>query len=409
MANDLVTFKDGKATLDYHKGQDKAWKSTRRFIFIISGTQSGKTSYGPWWLYREIQKCGVGDYLCVTATYDLYKLKLLPEMQRVFCQMLPGWEYRASDRVIATLDGKTRIVLRSAEAEGGLESATAKAAWLDECGQDRFRLSAWEAIQRRLSLSQGRGLGTTTPYNLGWLKTEIFDRWRNGDPDYDVIQFKSIMNPSFPATEYERAKATLPGWKFRMYYDGEFARPAGMIYEDFDDTVHKVAPFPIPQEWPRYVGVDFGAIHTAMVWLAEDVEHKAYYLYREYMEGSRTTAQHAAVAKEHAKHERVVRWMGGAKSESQYRWDWAAAGVPLQEPPVPEVETGIDRVTELLKSKRLFVFDNCRGILDEFGTYSRELDEYGQPTEKIKDKETFHRLDALRYCVLGLKTGVFFR
>jgi hypothetical protein len=30
------------------------------------------------------------------------------------------------------------------------------------------------------------------------------------------------------------------------------------------------------------------------------------------------------------------------------------------------------------------------------------LDEHHQPTEAIKDKEKFHRLDALRYAVQGL-------
>ena len=45
------------------------------------------------------------------------------------------------------------------------------------------------------------------------------------------------------------------------------------------------------------------------------------------------------------------------------------------------------------------MFDTCAGVLDEIGTYGRELDDMGQPTEKIKDKEQFHRLDALRYCV----------
>ena len=32
---------------------------------------------------------------------------------------------------------------------GGLESATAKGAWLDECGQDDFDLAAWEAPSLR--------------------------------------------------------------------------------------------------------------------------------------------------------------------------------------------------------------------------------------------------------------------
>lgn len=400
MAHDLVEVIDGKARLHLHPGQTKAWDSTRRFVFVIAGTQGGKTSFGPWWLNREIERCGEGDYLAVTASYDLFKLKLLPEMRRVFEDML-GWHYFASDRLLAK--GNSRIILRSASAEGGLESATAKAALLDECGQDDFRLESWEAVQRRLSLSQGRVLGTTTPYNLGWLKTEVFDRWRAGDPDFEVVQFKNIDNPRFPVAEYHRMKTKLPGWKFKMFYDGEFSRPAGMIYSDFEDPGgdevggHIVAPFPLPVEWPRYVGLDFGATNTAMVWLAEDTQRAAFYLYREYLDGGKTTPEHAAIAKEHAKHERVWRWAGGSKSETQQRMDWSAAEVSVDEPLVTDVESGIDRVIQLIKEKRLFVFSDCKGIRDEFGTYSRELDESGQVTEKIKDKEKFHRLDALRY------------
>jgi hypothetical protein len=394
---DIVSVSGKKATIKPHAGQLQAWDSDRRFVFVIAGTQSGKTSFGPWWLYREIKRCGDGDYLAVTATYDLFKLKMLPEMQRVFIGMLTGWSWLAGERVIT--DGKSRIILRSANTPEGLESATAKAAWLDECGQDNFRLESWEAVQRRLSLYQGRVLGTTTPYNMGWLKTQVYDRWRNGDTDFQVIQFKSTMNPAFPVEEYERAKSVLPAWKFNMFYNGEFTRPAGMIYECFDEKLHKVTPFEIPAEWPRYVGVDFGAVNTALIWLAEDVERKAFYVYRDYLQGNRTTNEHARIALEYAEKERVVKWAGGAKSEKQQRWDWNAAGVPLQEPVISDVEAGIDRVIALFKKKQLFIFDTCAGLLDEIGTYARVLDDMGQPTDKIKDKETFHRLDGLRYVV----------
>lgn len=394
-----------KLTLNQHQGQTKAWDSDSRYVFVIAGTQSGKTSWGSWWLKREIDRCGPGDYLVVTSTYDMFKLKLLPEVKQVFCTLLRWGDYQASDRVIVSKDRKSRIILRSANAPGGLESATAKAAWLDEVGQDEFRLESWEAVLRRLSLAQGRVLGTTTPYNLGWLKTEVFDRWRAGDRDYDVIQFKSTMNPAFPMAEYNRAKATMPAWKHRMFYDGEFTRPAGLIYEDYVDDLtdgQLVKPFDIPREWPRYVGIDFGAVNTALVWLAEDVAHKAYYLYRESLEGGKTTHMHAEAALEHAKTERVVRWSGGAKSETQQRMDWQHEGVPVQEPPFADVEAGIDRVIELFKTRRLFVFDTCRGIRAELGAYSRKLNDAGQPTEEIKDKATWHRMDALRAFAVGM-------
>lgn len=404
---ELVKINNGKLSLNLHNGQTKAWDSKARFPAIIAGTQSGKTSFAPWWLWREIQNCGEGDYLAITATYDLFKLKFLPELQRVFGQYLPGWEWKASERVLQ--NGNTRIILRSADAEGGLESATAKGALFDECGQDKVKVSVWEAIQRRLSLAGGRCLLSTTPYNLGWLKTEVYDRWRSGDEDFQVIQFKSIMNPAFPLEEYERMKLKLPAWKFAMFYDGEFSRPAGMIYSDFDFDTQVIQPIELKREWPRYVGIDFGAIHTALVWIAHDLDRNVYYVYRESLDGGLTTSEHAQKAKEAAAHENVIKWMGGAPSEKQQRWDWGKEGINIMQPRIVDVESGIDAVTALFKTRRLFIFNTCKGLIDEIGRYSRELDDSGQPTEKIKDKEDFHRLDALRYDVAGIEeSGVLF-
>lgn len=394
--SNLYKLTDNKLSCLLHPGQTMAHESARRFVFIIAGVQSGKTSYLPIWLAREMRERGEGDYLAVTATYDILKLKFLPELQNFFCHML-GWKYSASEKVI--YKGKTRIICRSADAEGGLESATAKGVLFDECGQDSVRVNAWEAIMRRLSLSQGRVLAGTTPYNLGWLKSEIFDRWRNGDNDIQVVQFKSTMNPAFPVAEYERARATLPSWKFEMFYNGNFSRPAGMVYEDFTQN-HIVPAFDVPAAWPRYMGVDFGAVHTSKVWLAQDPKSQLYYLYRESLDGNKTTQEHVDGVKQYNENN-LLAW-GGAKSETQQRWDWQAAGQYVAEPRISDVESGINRVIALLKEKRLFVFDICKGIIDEFGRYARELDAGGQATEKIKDKSTYHRLDALRYVASGI-------
>lgn len=406
MTNDFYTVDNGKLKVRLHKGQARAWRSDKRFVFVIAGTQGGKTSFVPLWLDREIQRVGHGDFLAATSTFDLYKVKFLPEMRRYFCD-LRGWTEDKSDRIFWN-EYKPRmfdrIILRSASSEGGLESATVKAAVLDECGQDDFRVGAWEAVQRRIAIAQGRVLGTTTPYNLGWLKTEVYDRWRKGDTDYEVIQFKSIENPVFPRDEYERARRTLPKWKFEMFYNGEFSRPAGLIYEDFpgENEILIVAPFNIPAEWPRYVGIDFGAVHTATIWLAEDPIKHIYYAYRETLEGNKSTQQHVDAAKERSQGENVVSLRGGAAGETQQRMDWYQAGLDVREPGVRDVEAGIDRVIALFKTKRLFVFNTLSGLRDELGTYSRVLDDTGQPTDRIKDKETFHRLDALRYVVAGL-------
>ena len=398
----------GEMRLHLHEGQARAWLSKRRFVFMLAGTQSGKTVFGPHFLHREIRETGPGDYLAVTPTFPLLKLKMLPEFLALFRDTLRLGEWKAGDRVFQFHREPTRVIFGSATHPESLESATAKGAWLDEVGQDDFKLDSWEAILRRLSLHRGRVLGTTTLYNVGWLKQQIYDPWLRGDSDIDVIQFDSLANPAFPRDEYERAQRTLPNWKFRLFYQALFTRPAGMIYSDFVDEYreqggHKVTPFPIPWQWPCYVGVDFGPVHTALVWVAEDNTRypSAFYVYRESLEGGKTNRQHAMQALGLARQENVVKWFGGAKSEGALREEWELAGVPVQAPFVSEIELQLDKVIELLKQHRLFVFDTCKGLLDDIATYSRKVDASGQPTDEIRDDNKYHYGAALRYVISG--------
>ncbi|QPC81048.1 terminase [Phototrophicus methaneseepsis] len=412
--------------LFWHWGQMQAWDSLKRIIFVLSGTQGGKTSFLPWWVFREIVHTGGGDHLVVTVSYDLFKLKLLPEIREVFEHVLGVGRYWAGDQVLEIKDPLTgqfhaqraddkmwgRIILRSAAAKGGLESATAKSAALDEAGQDDFKVSAWEAIQRRVALNQGRTLVTTTPYNLGWMKQRLHDpvqRANGKHPEIDLINFPSTANPKFSETEMRRARETMPTWKYLMFYEGKFTRPAGLIYTDFVNELreadgHLVKPFNLPKEWPRIAGVDPGIIHQAEVWGAVDVENETLYLYRSMIQARKPQEQHARDAMKRAKDgsERVIKWAIGAKSEIYHREDWKAAGAKnVVEPDTSDVEEGIDRVTLLFKQYRIYIFDDLYELIEELLTYSRETDEDGEPTDKIRDKSTFHRLDALRYLVVA--------
>ena len=167
--------KENRLHLSLHAGQARAWQSKKRFVFVFGGSQGGKTSFCPWWLWREIRTNGPGDYLCVSGSFDLFKLKLLPELRTVFEDVLHCGRYWRGDQVMELTQGCQsggkflakrasdkmwgRIIMRSAESKKGLESATCLAAVMDECGLDEFTIEEWEAVQRRLSLSQGRVLG----------------------------------------------------------------------------------------------------------------------------------------------------------------------------------------------------------------------------------------------------------
>lgn len=391
-------LRDGKLTLNYHPGQTKADDSKARFVVMLAGTQGGKTCYGVHWLYDVIKAKGPGDYLAITATFPLLKLKMLPEFLYVFETVLKLGTFKESDKVFTFHDGQTRVIFGSATNPESIESATAKAAWLDEAGQQQFKREAWEAIQRRLSIHQGRALFTTTLYGLGWLKTEIYDRWVAGDKDIEVIQFDSLTNPSFPREEYERARSILPRWKFNLFYKGQYDKPAGLIYDAFDTATCKIARFPIPKEWPRFSGHDFGGANPAAMFYAQDPATGYFYAYQEYLPGGgRSTAEHVEEFKKITADTTVVKRAGGSHQEEEIRQGYTAHGWPIQEPKIRDVEAGIDRVYALHKLNKLFVFNDLYAYLDEKLSYSRKLDDNYNPTEEIEDKSSYHLMDSERY------------
>lgn len=424
---DLWTVTKGQLALNFHAGQTRAWQSPARIVAILAGTQSGKTSFLPWLLWREIRQNGPGDYIAGTSTYDLFKLKFLPTMRECFEHVLRWGRYWASDRLIELADPATgkflanraddrmwgRIILRSAESGGGLESSTAKGAVLDEAGMDSFTLDTYLAVLRRLALSQGRVFLGTTIYNLGWVKTHIYDRWIGGDPEIDVIQFDSLANPAFPRAEYEAAERRMPAWKFAMFYQGQFTRPAGLIYDCLDAATMVVDPHPIPADWPRYLGLDFGGVNTAAVFLAREPGTQVYTLYREYHAGERTAAEHVAALAVGEPTDSDGKWRkpttyGGSRSENQWRKEFAQGGLRIHPPAFSDVEVGINRVYGGIKTDSLRVFRSCVRTLEQLYTYSREVDATGEPLEKIADKAAYHELDALRYvggAVFGGRTG----
>ena len=415
----------GRLVLNFHEGQLRALDSECRFVCMMGGSQVGKTSFGPHWMHLEIQRAldklteeqrrteGVGDFLAVTSTYDLFNLKMLPEMLEVFVNILKIGKYWAGARVIELTENLEpggrlwaenstdrmfgRIILRSAESDAGLEAATAKAAWLDEVGQEQFTVGTWEAIIARLSLSQGRILGTTTLYELGWLKTEWHDRWKAGDPDYDVIQIDSTVNPKFPKEEFERARNSMPIWKFRMRYQGLYAQPAGLVYDSFDPSVCIIDRFPIPESWFWYVGHDFGSANPAQLGYANDPATGIFYVAKEFLPGSKAVPDQVADLKEEFAGKTVIRRAGGSHQEQDSRGNYTAHGWPITEPGVRSVDVGIDRVYALHKRNLIMVFRDCTNYIDEKLRYSRKLADDGSTVlDEIEKKSRFHLMDCER-------------
>lgn len=378
-----------------HEGQAEILKSRARFRAMIMGTGGGKTSFGPLWLLNEVRKDPTDEYLIIAPTYKMLQRASLPRFLEIF-DMPPGLgEYKKADALYQLKTGGA-IYMGSADKWENLEGPHVSACWLDEPGRVKFEV--WQVAQRRTGIKQSPILLTTTPYNLGWLKTEFYDRWKAGDPDYFVYQGPSIINPAYPLEEFERAKRTLPPWRFKMFYEGRFERPEGLIWPVYEI----VEPFEIPQDWPRYVGMDFGYNDpTAVVWVAKGPD-SVYYVYREWYERGKTHKQIAKALHTATKGKDIWRWIGDP-SGAQYIAELNALMIPVRAASKAGqagewVKSGIVKVDQLFRSGRLKVFRGLANFLDEIEGWQWRMEE-DRPTDK-PGEEPHHLMDALRYVMV---------
>jgi phage terminase large subunit-like protein len=171
---------------------------------------------------------------------------------------------------------------------------------------------------------------------------------------------------------------------------------SGVIYPIPENDI-KVAPFEIPESWPRCWGMDIdaGAGWTAAVWLAHDRNANTYYLYDCYKRSHAEPVVHAEAIKARGK------WIPGVADAAallvthgdsqQVVAIYRKMGLDVVLPD-KAVEAGIFDVWTLLSSGRLKVFASCAAFFEEFRLYRR--DGKGRVV-----KQNDHVCDALRYSI----------
>jgi hypothetical protein len=406
----------GKLRLRLHPEQWRAIHARERFIFVIAGSGGGKTIFAPRWLYCQVKRNELlpveqQTYLVFAPSYKVLKRATLPAYIRLFHAMRLG-VFKRGDLVYELRNGG-RIHFGSCDNPESLEGVHPLAAHGDEIGQTSVSPEVWETVRRRLGFHEGRFLGTTTPYNMGWLKQQIVDPWTEGTaPDTTVISFPSSANPMYSREELQLLKDTLPPWKYKMFYEALFERPEGLIFPIFDAARHIEKPFEISSTWSRYVGGDFGLVHpTAALFGAldprpypDDVLH----LYAEYRQPERSTPEHVRDIKALAGG-KVKKMLADPRSV-QLIADYRAAGLPIEgalagpgsvKASIQEVYTRLtENASDGLPRLRIF-----RGLLpmwlDEVGSYSWAKDAAGNPTDKPVEYAD-DLMDCTRYLVGGL-------
>ncbi|UOF81244.1 large terminase protein [Caudoviricetes sp.] len=216
-----------------------------------------------------------------------------------------------------------------------------------------------------------------------------------------VVSMTWYDAPHIHQSEIESMLEDYPHWQRDARSKGIPLLGVGAVY-DISEKMFVIEPREIPNNWPRFYGMDVGYQKTAVVWFAYDVDTDTMYVYAEYGQGHVDTAIHAMSVK--AKGD----WISGvvdpaSRGRSQIDGQrlidiYTDMGLDLS-PADNAVESGIKEVYSRLSQGRLKIFNTCTELLAEYRTYKFDVNKHGvHHIVKAND----HYLDGLRY---GVKSG----
>jgi PBSX family phage terminase large subunit len=212
---------------------------------------------------------------------------------------------------------------------------------------------------------------------------------------------------------------TLTGARYHRMRWGKWVAAEGLVYESWDESVHVIDPFDVPDSWPRWISIDFGytAPFTALLF-AEDGDGRLY-LMREWVRTRMLVEDHAEVIRD--------RLLAGQPQPRGIYTDHDAEDRATLErklgmgtkPAHKSVSDGIQAMQSRLKVQpdgkaRLFVFRNALlerdpemdaaslpiGLTEEVSGYVwavRPGNKGGLKEEPAKEND--HSMDAARYMV----------
>jgi PBSX family phage terminase large subunit len=308
-------------------------------------------------------------------------------------------EARLEIRTRTTQGGESYISLRGWESIENLRGQAFDFLGIDEVATMRNFWSGWhEVLRPTLTDRKGQALFASTPKGYN----HFYDLCNKEltDSDFRSFHFTSWDNPHIPIEEIQRAKDTLPIDVFTQEYEASFQKTQGLVYKEFDRKLHLYEELPIGK-FEKIAGIDFGYRNPAAVlYIFSDGER--FYIDDEWYKRERTDAQ-------------VAEYVAGCNFQAVYPDPENPGGIEeLRRRNVNtrevakgkgSVKAGIQRIRELLISRKLKINKRCVNTISEFETYSydEEVNDRNEKEEPIKAND--HALDALRYVISTYKSG----
>ncbi len=409
-----------------HQKQMAFHKCQKRNRWVFGGNRSGKTECGAVesvWMargihpYRQNRKDVFGWVVSLSQQVqrDVAQAKILKYLSPRFIEdivMQEGKrsspEYGIIDYIVVknALGGTSKIGFKSCDqGREKFQGASLDFVWFDE----EPPKDIYEECRMRVFDRCGDIFGTMTPLKgLTWVYDEI-ELNEKEDPQVWCEYMQWEDNPYLDKAEIEAmCKSVSTSDQLSRRY-GKFSTGEGLVYPEFDQSVHVIDPFDVPEEWQSNITIDPGLTNpTCALFFAVDYDG-VIYVVGEHFEAGVGIDTHVekifAIADKFGwKRDdkgRLYALIDSAANQHTLNSQKSVAelfsekGILVNTNVNKDLYSGIQRLKSLFEQRppRIYIFRTCTNLI-------RELKGYWWGANDRPKKEDDHALDALRYFVM---------
>lgn len=413
-----------------HAKQMAFHKCLKRNRWVFGGNRSGKTECGAVetvWLARGIHpyrqnKDGISCWvvsLSQQVQRDVAQQKILYYLDKSWIAdivMISGSkdspQYGVIDNIVIrnVFGGTSKIAFKSCEAgREKFQGTSLDFVWFDE----EPPRDVYEECRMRVLDKCGHIFGTMTPLKgLSWVYDEIYQNSHNS-PEVWCEFVEWADNPYLSQDEVDAMSQTLSNDELNSRRYGRFATNGGLVYGEFDQSIHVITPFEVPADWQDNISIDPGLNNPLSChWYARDYDDNVYVIAEHYLDKHDVSFHSEKILQicdnlgwKRDKFGNVTalidsasnqRTLNGAKSVAEL---FRERGIDVNTNVNKDVYTGINKVKALLKPSvgkpKLYIFSNCVNMI-------REIKSYSWANGDTPVKRDDHAMDELRYYVCSI-------
>jgi hypothetical protein len=257
---------------------------------LIGGAGGGGKSYFLRWesLYRNLKWAKEGHKGVMSGIFceDFPRLRdrQIIKVKAEFPDWLGRWNDSEHNFYLKPAYGSGILAFRNLDDPQAYDSVEFASIAIDELTRNRYE--TFTSLRKRLrwpGIEDCKFMAGTNPggVGMGWVKQLWFDKkFEPGEMEADLFAFLPALctdNPYNPES-YLAQLAGLPEKLRAAFRDGNWDTFEGQYFSEWDRNIHVVRPFTVPQEWERFISLDYGygAGASSVGFWAVDYGSKAY-------------------------------------------------------------------------------------------------------------------------------------